>query len=71
MKYFLDNSIQSLSTRMHLTGSIQSLRDATHRLSSKTHLSSSHTSLNSERKSKSEISDKQNKSGMYPTWSSG
>ncbi len=70
MKFFLDGSKQSLASRMHLTGSIQSLRDAAHRLP-KPHLSTSRTSLNSEQKSKSEISDKQSKSSMYPTWSSG
>ncbi len=67
---FLDTNKRSLSSRLHLTGSIQSLREATHR-SSKNQLSASNTSLNSEQLPKSEISDKPNKSSMYPTWSSG
>ncbi len=67
-----------MSSRTPVTGSIQSLRDAVHRVP-KPHLSTSRTSLNSQQKSKDEISDststkasdKHDKSSMYPTWSSG
>lgn len=67
---FLADSKRSLSSRMHLTGSIQSIREAAHRFP-KPHLSGSRTSLNSERKSQIDSSDNQSKSSMYPTWSSG
>ncbi|CAF0836232.1 unnamed protein product [Adineta steineri] len=71
-------SRHSLSSRMHIGSSVQSLRDAVHRIP-KPHLSSSRTSLNSELKKQPEqsdtvsikIPDKQSKSSMYPTWSSG
>lgn len=66
----LAGSRRSLASRVHLAGSIQSIRDAVHRIP-KPHLSSSRTSLNSEQQSNAEISDKQNKTSMYPTWSSG
>ncbi|CAF3361298.1 unnamed protein product [Rotaria sp. Silwood1] len=71
-------SKQSLASRMHLSGSIQSIRDVVHRIP-KSQLSTSRTSINSEQKPKSDILDttsskipnEQNKSSMYPTWSSG
>ncbi len=74
----LGGSRRSLSSRVHLAGSIQSLRDAVHRIP-KPRLSASRTSLDSEQQSNAEISDrtstkiedKQNKTSMYPTWSSG
>ncbi len=76
MKHFSDHSKHHISSRM--TGSIQSLRDAVHRIP-KPHHSSSRTSLNSEQKTKDETidstssrkSEQQNLSSMYPTWSSG
>ena len=47
----LDGSKQSLSSRKHISGSIQSIRDAVGRLS-RPHLSKSRTSLASEKKTK-------------------
>ncbi len=74
------------SSRKSLSASVQSLRDAVHRIP-RPHLSSSRTSLSSKKKRQSVVSNtstindqesisvqvpvKQNRAGMYPTWSSG
>ncbi|CAM2706198.1 unnamed protein product [Rotaria socialis] len=49
-------SKQSLSSRMHLGGSIQSLRDVVNRIQ-KHHLSASHRSINSQKKPTSDVLD--------------
>ena len=79
-------SVRKSSSRKSLSASVQSLRDAVHRIPHP-HLSSSRTSLSSKKKRQSVVSnastindqdsisiqvpEKQNRAGMYPTWSSG
>lgn len=76
--HFLDDSKHKFSKHKHISSSINSLREAVQRIP-KPHISTSRTSVNSEQKPPSEVSDttslqipyNQQKSSMYPTWSSG
>ncbi len=79
MKSFVENSKSNVSSNTPpVTGSNQSLGDTANR-TTKPDLSKSRTSINSEQKPKDETpntsptkaSDKQNKTSMCPTWSSG
>ena len=78
MKSFVEDSKSNVAPRTPVTGSVHSLGDTTNR-TSKPDLSKSHTSINSEQKPKdgtpnttpTKASDKQNKTSMCPTWSSG
>lgn len=78
-KYHFNILSGNQGSRSHLMGSIHSLREAAQRMT-KSSRSGSRTSINSDVTSKDDqssnristkLSEQQNKTSMYPTWSSG